>query len=110
MFEKKKMSELRSERDLLLTNQGSMFFTAAKTLGAGRETDVVEKNKAMAKEIMNRNRSDHTSELIATPGYFETIGPDRIYKSVWNQDLPSEDELFRAVRPYVAIIIYPANS
>ena len=91
------MSELRSERDLILTNQGSMFFAAAKTLGAGRETDVVEKNRAMAKEIMSRNRSDHTAELIATPGYFETIGPERIYRSVWNQDLPSEEERLKAV-------------
>jgi hypothetical protein len=94
-FGKNRVKSMRDERDLLMTNLGAMMVSAQNK--SSEFDDVVRRNKVLSAAVKAKNTIDHTTALIATPGYFEAVGPERIYQSVWNQDQVPLDEFNDAV-------------
>ena len=83
MLGRRRIKELRDERDLLMSNLGSMYVAASSR---AKFDEAVIDNRNFAEEVKRKSRLDNTAELIPTPGFYEAVGPDKLYTSVWCQD------------------------
>lgn len=94
MLGRHRIKELRDERDLLMSHLGSMYVAAASR---AKFDEAVLDNRVFAEEVKRKSRLDHTAELIPTPGFYEAVGPDRLYKSVWCQDQCPPEQMMESV-------------
>ena len=79
----KRISELKSLRDLMMTATGSI------SLNVHPETsqECIDETQRMkeitqrcVKDCIEKNHADNAGPLLYTPGYMETIGPSKFYQ------------------------------
>ena len=60
--------------------------------------DSIAVTKDMVKETVRKNRVDQTWTLINTPGFYEAVGPEQIFKSDAHLGFTRNDKFDKAVR------------
>lgn len=83
-FGKARIQAMRTLRDQLMSTSGSLAMNVHPEASPDAQSDAKESvrvTKEMVKETIEKNRVDQTWTLLATPGYYEAVGPDQIFKS-----------------------------
>jgi hypothetical protein len=62
--------------------------------------DSVRITKEMVKDTIEKNRVDQTWTLLATPGYYEAVGPEQIFQSDTALGYLYDDKFEKAVSLY----------
>jgi hypothetical protein len=99
---KPRLRDIRALRDHLMSTSGSFTLNVNPDSSPDAQTEVQESiavTKDMVRDTMMKNKVDQIQGLIETPGYYEAVGPDDIFKSdVHNnyQNTPAFQDAVRA--------------
>jgi len=81
---KPRLRDIRALRDHLMSTSGSFTLNVNPDSSPDAQTEVQESiavTKDMVRDTMMKNKVDQIQGLIETPGYYEAVGPDDIFKS-----------------------------
>ena len=98
---KARLADIRALRDHLLTTAGSFALNVNPDSSPDAQQEVQESiaiTRDMVAATMNKNRVDQTWDLITTPGYYEAVGPDEIFKSDIHANFVDGPAFQKAVR------------
>jgi len=98
---KARIKAMRTLRDQLMSTSGSLAMNVHPEASPDAQNDAAESvriTKVMVKETIEKNRVDQTWTLLATPGYYEAVGPEQIFKSDTQLGYLVDDKFDKAVR------------
>ena len=98
---KARLAETRSLRDYMMTVSGAFAMNVNPEASPSAQQEVAESiavTKDMVKETVRKNRIDQTWTLFSTPGYYDAVGPEEIFKSDVNKNFIKDDKFDKAVK------------
>ena len=100
---KARIKAMRTLRDQLMSTSGSLAMNVHPEASPDAQSDAKESvrvTQEMVKETIEKNRVDQTWTLLSTPGYYEAVGPDQIFKSDTSLGFLVDDKFDKAVRAF----------
>lgn len=95
-FSKSKISALRRERDVRMSSSALGNLPCPCPCPTSAIPSVQSQNRELARAVHAKMQGGEVGRLLVTPGFFETLGPDKIYRSAWQMDQADTQELQRA--------------
>jgi hypothetical protein len=97
---KARIQAMRSLRDQLMSTSGSQAMNVHPEASPDAQSDAKESvrvTQQMVKDTIEKNRVDQTWTLLATPGYYEAVGPEKIFASDTTLGFLVNDKFDKAV-------------
>lgn len=101
LFVKNKCMEMKTLRDQLMTTTGSVALNVHPEASPDNQQDQLQSlimTKKLATECVERNQYDQTWNILSTPGYYEAVGPEKIFKSDCHTNHTTNAAFEKAVR------------
>lgn len=103
LFSYKRVKEIRTLRDQLMSTSGSLGLNVHPEANPNNLKDAFDSRlltMKMGLDTIEKNQHDSTWTLLAIPGYLEAIGTDKIYKSQQKTDIIYDESYQKAVKLY----------
>jgi hypothetical protein len=103
LFSYKRVKEIRTLRDQLMSTSGSLGLNVHPEANPDNLKDAFDSRlltMKMGLDTIEKNRHDSTWMLLATPGYLEALGANKIYKTQQQNDIIYDESYEKAVRQY----------
>jgi len=106
---KARIQAMRTLRDQLMSTSGSQAMNVHPEASPDAQSDAKESvrvTQQMVKDTIEKNRVDQTWTLLATPGYYEAVGPDKIFASDTTLGFLVNDKFDKAVSVFVFPLLF----